>query len=432
MSLPRVLTIMGSGETSPTMVSIHRRLVARLPEPVRAIVLDTPYGFQENAPELAARAVDYFRTSVNIEIAIAGLLRLHDTHLPADPLTVERGLRAVEESGYVFSGPGSPTYALRQWAGTPVRDIISDKLRTGGIVTFASAAALTLGRVTVPVYEIYKVGADVARLDGLDILGALGIDAAVIPHWDNAEGGHHDTRFCYLGATRLAIFESILDDTTWVLGVDEHTALVIDIDAGEASVAGNGTVTVKCRDHTRVFPSGESMTLDYLRDPWTSDAKGASTGRTPGSGAVGSVMVETGTVEAGSRAGLGAEADRARAEFDAAIAARDSAGALRACLALEQALHDWSGDTTQSDDRDRARSALRSMITALGNAAAGGVRDPREVVGPFVESMLEVRRIVRAEKRYDLSDVIRDAFTALGVEVRDTAGGVEWELRAPE
>ncbi|MFM9226626.1 MAG: hypothetical protein ACKOQ1_08405 [Actinomycetota bacterium] len=72
------------------------------------------------------------------------------------------------------------------------------------------------------------------------------------------------------------------------------------------------------------------------------------------------------------------------------------------------------------------------MLTALGNAAAGGVRDPREVVGPFVESMLEVRRIVRAEKRYDLSDVIRDAFTALGVEVRDTSGGVEWELHAPE
>ncbi|MFM9226991.1 MAG: hypothetical protein ACKOQ1_10290, partial [Actinomycetota bacterium] len=179
MSLPRVLTIMGSGETSPTMVSTHRRLVARLPEPVRAIVLDTPYGFQENAPELAARAVDYFRTSVNIEIAIAGLLRLHDTHVPADPLTVECGLRAVEESGYVFSGPGSPTYALRQWAGTPVRDIVSDKLRTGGIVTFASAAALTLGRVTVPVYEIYKVGADPYWCDGLALLREFGVNASV-------------------------------------------------------------------------------------------------------------------------------------------------------------------------------------------------------------------------------------------------------------
>lgn len=421
MSLPRVLAIMGSGETAPTMVSTHRRLVAMLPSPVRAIVLDTPYGFQENAPELATRAVEYFRTSVNVDIAVAGLVRLHDTHVPADPLAVERGLRAVEEASYVFSGPGSPTYALRQWSGTPVADIVSDKMRTGGIVTFASAAALTLGRATVPVYEIYKVGADVARLDGLDVLGALGIDAAVIPHWDNAEGGHHDTRFCYLGEARLAIFESMLDDTTWVLGVDEHTALVIDIDAGSATVTGNGTVTVKCRDNSRIFSSGESISLDLLRDPWS------TSGSTSGSTSISTVAERT--ASALSPRGLGTAIEVARAEFDTAIAARDASAALRACLSVEQALHDWAGDATQSDERERARHALRSMVTALGNAAVEGVRDPRTVVAPFVEAMLEVRRIVRAEKRYDLSDVIRDAFASLNVEVRDTATGVEWELR---
>lgn len=69
------------------------------------------------------------------------------------------------------------------------------------------------------------------------------------------------------------------------------------------------------------------------------------------------------------------------------------------------------------------------MISALGDAAVGGVQDPREVVGPFVEAMLRVRAVVRAEKRYDLSDIIRDAFDTLGVEVRDTKDGTEWGLR---
>jgi cysteinyl-tRNA synthetase len=36
---------------------------------------------------------------------------------------------------------------------------------------------------------------------------------------------------------------------------------------------------------------------------------------------------------------------------------------------------------------------------------------------------------VRAEKRYDLSDVLRDAFVNIGIEVRDTPSGVEWDLR---
>ncbi len=422
MNLPRVLSIMGSGETAPTMVSVHRNLVARLPKPVRAVLLDTPYGFQENANDLAARAVEYFRKSVDIEIEVAGLHRTRDTHVEADPVAVERGLRHVAEADYLFSGPGSPTYALRQWHDTPVSRLVSEKIANGGIVTFASAAALTLGRATVPVYEVYKVGADVARLDGLDVLSTIGVNAAVIPHWDNAEGGHHDTRFCYLGERRLEIFESMLDDDTFVLGVDEHTALVIDIDAGIATVMGNGTVTIKTRDTSRVFPTGETLPLALLQDPWShSDSHPAPVGST--------TTVAQSADAAPAAAGLEIDTSTARAEFDAAVGTRDAAVAVRACLALEASMHEWSADPTQSDARDRARETLRSMISALGDAADTGLVDPRESARPWVEAMLEVRRIVRAEKRYDLSDVIRDAFTALGVEVRDTPSGVEWDLR---
>lgn len=429
MNLPRVLTIMGSGETAPTMVSTHRALVARLPQPVQAVVLDTPYGFQENAPELATRAVEYFRQSVNIEIAVAGLLRLHDTHLPADPVAVERGLRAVAHADYLFAGPGSPTYALRQWTGTQIASIIRTKLHDGGIVTFASAAALTLGVSTVPVYEIYKVGADVSILPGLNILAEVGINATVIPHYDNAEGGHHDTRFCYLGETRLRLFETLLDPETYVLGVDEHTALVLDLDAGTAHVQGKGGVTVRCRDTSTVFASGSTLEIAYLQDPW-SHSGGHPTGSTSASHVPDSTAAASAPAnqDIGDDLSLDATLTRLVDAFERALSARLADDAVRAALELEQALHDWSADTLQSDVRDRARAALRSMISALGEAATTGVRDPREVYAPFVEAMLEVRAVVRAEKRYDLSDIIRDSFTRIGVEVRDTAQGVEWEL----
>ena len=82
---------------------------------------------------------------------MAGLTRVHGE----DPLVVEQALNRVRAADYLFAGPGSPTYALRQWAGTQVPDLVRAKLRHGGAVTFASAAALTLGRFTVPVYEIY-------------------------------------------------------------------------------------------------------------------------------------------------------------------------------------------------------------------------------------------------------------------------------------
>jgi cyanophycinase-like exopeptidase len=451
MSLPRILTIMGSGETAPTMVSTHRTLTALLPKPVKAVLLDTPYGFQENAPELATRAVEYFRNSVNVDIAVAGLVRLHDTHIAADTVQIERGLRAISDATYIFAGPGSPTYALRQWSGSNVASSIIDKLMNGGIVTFASAAALTLGKVTVPVYEVYKVGQDVQRLDGLDVLSAIGINAAVIPHYDNAEGGNHDTRFCYLGETRLRMFEKMLDDDTYVLGIDEHTGLVIDLDASVAKVVGNGTVTLRLREDSYIYETGSTIPLSVLQDPWvlrtssssgmeaqdvgTSDVRSQSASRSgehPGSplnaGDAGDVRpqsVEPNLAQAGS---LAHALQMHQQQFDDAMTARDADGAVRACLALEQAIHDWSADTLQSDIADKARAAVRSMISALGDAAIGGVRNPRDVVAPYVEAMLAIRATVRAEKRYDLSDVIRDAFVNIGIEVRDTATGVEWDL----
>jgi hypothetical protein len=417
---------MGSGETAPTMVTTHRRLTALLPSPVKAVVLDTPYGFQENAPELAARAVEYFNTSINVDLVVAGLVRLHDTHLTADPVAIERGLRALSDADYIFAGPGSPTYALRQWAGSSVARIMIDKLTNGGIVTFASAAALTLGKATVPVYEVYKVGQDVQALEGLDILASIGINAALIPHYDNTEGANHDTRFCYLGEARLQMFESLLDADTYVLGVDEHTGLIIDIDAATATVVGNSNVTIRLRSESFVYPSGSVIPLSLLQSPLSLLT---GSGEVSSNHSVANVPIAT-NASAPQANSLDAALAESIKQFDRAMEQRNALAAVRAVLALEQAMQDWSIDTLQSDVLVRARSALRSMISQLGDAAVGGVRDPREVVAPFVEAMLSVRATVRAEKRFDLSDIIRDVFASLHIEVRDTPTGVEWSLPA--
>ena len=415
MTLPRILTIMGSGETSPTMVSTHRMLVGKLPKPVRAALLDTPYGFQENAPELATKAVEYFNTSINVALDVAGLTEIS----AGDALATEKGLQLVADAQYVFAGPGSPSYALRQWSGTPLAGLLIKKLRSGGIVTFASAAALTLGRFTLPVYEIYKAGANPFWLDGLNILGEIGVNAVVIPHYNNAEGGHHDTRFCYMGERRLSVMETELPDDVFVLGVDEHTGLMIDIDANTATVVGKGVVSIRLRGSTTEIASGEVFAIDRLRDPW--------------SGASASVAVvtppPTKATEQVVDSNLRQATDRLNEAFQAAIDNADADAAARAALELDDAITGWSADTLQGDDVDYARGVLRSMVTRLAGAATGGLRDPREVVGPFVQILLDLRAQVRSDKRFDLSDMIRDRFAEINVEVRDTPQGVEWGFR---
>ena len=67
---PRLLTIMGSGETAPTMVKVHRQLLERVGGGP-AVLLDTPYGFQENADDISEKAQAYFAASVGHPIAVA-------------------------------------------------------------------------------------------------------------------------------------------------------------------------------------------------------------------------------------------------------------------------------------------------------------------------------------------------------------------------
>ena len=414
---PRILTIMGSGETAPTMMKHHRELIARFPGTPKAVVLDTPYGFQENSAELASKAVEYFRQSVGHPIEIAGLTRLHGQ----DTLTVEQGLARVRQADYVFAGPGSPTYALRQWAGTSVPDIVRGKMRTGGAVTFASAAALTLGRYTVPVYEIYKVGDDPSWLEGLDVLGEIGLNVAVIPHYDNAEGGHHDTRFCYLGEHRLAMLEEQLPADAHVIGVDEHTGVILDLDSNTATVIGNSTITVRIKGRSTIHNSGDVISIDALRDPATGATNIPIQVTTPNT-----LQAEP---EKDSTS-LANDTQIAERSFNEAMSAGDAAGAARAVLSLESAIHAWSADTLQGEEMDNAHAALRSMIVRLGDAAIGGLADPRDALDPIMNVLLELRSAVRTDKRYDLSDLIRDRLAAVKIEVRDTPQGVEWVINS--
>jgi hypothetical protein len=415
--LTRLVAILGSGETAPTMIKPHRQIFERLdPPPVPAVILDTPYGFQANADDISDRAVEYFAESVGRPVDVARL-----RYQGGDALAWASGLAKVAAGRWVFAGPGSPSYALRQWRGTDIPDLLADKIEHGGAVVFASAAALTLGRYTVPVYEIYKVGAEPEWLEGLDLLGFLGPEVAVIPHYDNAEGGHHDTRFCYLGEPRLEHLEEQMGPSGWVLGVDEHTGCILDLDAGTATVVGNGTVTVRRQGKSAVVEAGTVMAIADLVELALSGTGRAETSTAPTAGASGEPEAPT---------ALHSEIRRLEQEFDAVVSASDVDGAVRAMLELDDTLAAWSGDTTQSDAGPRGRAALRRMITRLGDLARTGARDPREVVGGFVDALLLERAEARAGRRFADADRIRDALAESGVEVRDTPDGTVWDLKA--
>jgi cyanophycinase-like exopeptidase len=425
----RILCIMGSGETAPTMAPVHRELIERVGgDGARAALIDTPFGFQENADELVAKAQEYFQRSIVHPLALASLRRAET----ASEVEKEAAYSRIHEADYVFSGPGSPSYTLRQWRGTEIPRLLAAKLERGGCVTLASAAAITLGVVSVPVYEIYKVGEPVHWLDGLDLLGAAGISAAVITHWDNAEGGTHDTRFCYMGETRLIQLEALLPEGAAILGVDEHTALILDLGAERVEVRGRGRAVVRRKGVETALPAGSAISLGELRDLLS----GAATAVAPTSAAPDAVpTTEGGPPEPTQREEpfIALLAER-QDQFDRAREGRDVEGMVAAILAVETAMAEWSSETFSGDERERGRAQLRRMVTRLGEVAAEGDADPRERVAPFVEAILGLRRQFRSERRFADADRLRDLLTGCGVEVRDGRQGEEsgWELAAPQ
>ena len=376
------------------MTSVHKQLTALAGQPrLNAIFLDTPFGFQPNADEIVARTVTYFREHVGCEIGIASFRHSEQ----ATRLETERFLARLSEANYVFAGPGSPTYALRHWRNTGVLDRLAEKVDHGGCVAFASAAAMGLGAYALPVYEIYKVGDDPSWTAGLDLLGKIGVRCAVIPHYNNHEGGTHDTRFCYMGEDRLRSLEAMLPDDLLILGIDEYTACIIDVEAQSVSVRGRGGVTARRQGSEWVW-TRTTFPLSVLQDPTKASATTPSR-PVPAPAASGAI-------------------DRFNVD-----------GLVAAILEMESVLQERIGDLGGTAERDRVRAEMRHLVVRLGELARdGGREEVREYVAPLVDVLLSMRGEARREQRFREADRLRAILADCGVEVQDTPAGTEWSL----
>jgi hypothetical protein len=415
-----VIALMGSGELTSTMVAVHKDLLAGVPSPPRPVFLDTPAGFQLNADQLAQKAREYFRDHVRHDLSVASF-RNRDEVSAYD---AELAFHAMRESHYLLIGPGSPTYAVRQWKDTPVPEILAARVQAGGCLVAASAAALTVGRCTLPVYEIYKVGEDLHWVDGIDILSQFGLNLVVIPHWNNAEGGTHDTRFCYMGEPRFLRLESLLPPGVAVLGLDEHTACLLDFESDQATIRGLGRVTVRRGGVELTFGKGDLLPLDVLRG--VEPAASWIGGREPDGGS-GDSEAETGPV--GDReSGFWQEIHEIEAHYRHGVESRTVREMIRALLELDRLIWQAAMDRESDEFIAQARDIFRDMVVFLGVQMESCPADTRATVAPLVDELLSLRGRFRARKQWGEADEIRDSIQRAGITVEDTAEGVRWKL----
>lgn len=408
------IALMGSGELTATMVEVHKELLGALKGGTHAVFVDTPAGFQLNADELAQRAVAYFRDRVGHPMRVASFKSRNV--LSTDE--AESAFRTLLEAHYMLIGPGSPTYALSQWKDTLIPEIFKQRIQEGACLVAASAAALTVGTHTLPVYEIYKVGQDLHWADGLHILDHFGLPVVVIPHWNNAEGGTHDTRFCYMGEPRFRALESLLPPDVSILGLDEHTACLLDLERGEARVRGIGRVILRREGREITFQRGDTFSLGLLQgrarhDSWS---EGSRADR------------ETFGEEALQADSFWHLIETVEAEFEQGVDDRSAAKLVGALLEFDRVI--WKGHLEMEDPEfiAQARERFRELVVRLGSLMEGSLVDRSHCLNPLVESLLRLRDRYRREKRWDEADALRRCLQDSGVVVEDAPEGVRWKL----
>lgn len=260
------IAFLGSGETSLAGGRIFETLARLISDPLRVAILETPAGFELNASLVAGRVGEFLKTRLQNYKPSIDLIPARKKDTPYSPDNLEI-LKPLLTANLIFMGPGSPSYVARQLKNTLAWDIIRARHRQGAILVFASAATISVGKWVLPVYEIYKVGEDMHVKNGLDFFADFGLHLSFIPHWNNAEGGVDlDTSRCFMGMERFEQWRRLTPNDNIIVGLDEHSGVIIDFENKRCDVHGVSSVSVLKGKETKIYPAESNFALSVLGD----------------------------------------------------------------------------------------------------------------------------------------------------------------------
>ncbi len=230
-------------------------VLRQMPVGSRLALLETPAGFELNSDRVIGRVGEFLQhrlQNYQPQVTVVAARQRGTPFSPDEPDIVAPLL----EAGLIFMGPGSPTYAVRQLSDSLAWQYLLARHRLGAHLVLASAATIAVSALALPVYEIYKVGEDLHWKPGLDLFGLYGLPMIFIPHWNNNDGGEElDTSRCFMGQARFTELMKRLPPDLTVVGLDEKTALVLDVQSGNCQVLGLGGVTLIHTGHAHEEPA---------------------------------------------------------------------------------------------------------------------------------------------------------------------------------
>lgn len=236
------IVLFGSGEISPTGRKIHDHIFSQIDKKyVNIAILTTPAGFQPNVKVVYEEIAQFFSDGLKNYHPNIKIVYVNTKHEVNNAMIVDQ----IIDADYIFTGPGSPTYALNNLKNSLLLQRVEEKIKNGTTLSLASAAAIAFSHLSLPVYEIYKVGTDLYWEKGINLYEIFFKKLTVIPHLNNEEGGEKtDTSYCFMGKERFDKLTKLLPDNEEVWGIDEHTALIVDLQTKQYSSMGKGKLHI--------------------------------------------------------------------------------------------------------------------------------------------------------------------------------------------
>jgi hypothetical protein len=224
-----------------------------------------------------------------------------------------------------------------------------------------------------------------------------------------------------MGEPRFLKLELLLPDDCIILGLDEHTACLVDLERNQAVIRGIGSVTVRRRGAEIRYGKGDVIPLDVL--------KGAEPSR-EWAGAGNSVSPEPDSGDAAPvESGFWREIHELQSLFRQGIETHRPKDTVGALLELDRLI--WQAATDRESDEfvAQAREILREMVVSLGVRMDSRTSSTGEMLKALVDELLTLRKRFRARKQWVEADEIRDVLQNAGIIVEDTEEGVRWRFK---
>lgn len=234
------LTFFGSDGVSPVEQHIHTDIFKAIhKDNLQIALLTTPSGFEPHVQVIYEMIRSIFMkafTVFNPDIKIIFSNTRDDANNPEI-------VKEVDSADYIFIGHGSPTYTVAHLSETLLFNRLKKRLHEGASLSLSADAAIAFSRYCLPVFEIYKVGSIPYWEKGLDFYTSVYKPLTIIPRLNHQDNDSSiDTSHSFIGQKRFNQLLTKLPKSEKVIGINEDSALCINLTLSEQNVLGKGKI----------------------------------------------------------------------------------------------------------------------------------------------------------------------------------------------